>query len=743
MSRTLASSPPGDPEKPANSVFVPPPVQRLSRSFAGFSAPPSKPQSPSDRASILPSQPSLSPLPGPNRAPGAADSPYPPPGACKPSNIFPRLHRLEISDDMGSNHEKSPLLELKLSSTSFLDAVATDTDSDEPLYSVETVGSSTTVWRSDPWDRSAKIADIRWPKDLPLKGKGRDPTQVATIQMGELRWRETTSLLKYSGLGRCGIHRCLYSAQLLTLFPVPARAGSTYSIIHTLSSGSEREVYTWYVCTSRYPHGLTNLPQCTTQTCKGAIASLESFNNPDTPPTLKVFETLGSFHQSVPRLDHAGISLFLLDHLFVTALLLVTEPDDWMTLARNPTSLDSQSADVPLSFKTASTTRASARQWRKVMYGEPMYPSLKTPAFDKGIVNGGEDADVLDVSEPPQLSTSVRQWRKIVYGEPLYPSLRPQLADRLDLPPRPSTATSFSSESAYSPPTPSPSTGSYDAPSLFDDTNKVTPRNGTETRPASSPLALSSGTLSPVPSSECIPSAFPISVPPGPRRELPSPPSSYHPPPAVQPWLHRSNSSPKLSCSTQPPIPSVDNQDDPTNQSLLTRISSGWNVRQLPTPPLRESPIQSPQSLARPAEAKRFSQTHQRSLPPTPASVTRSQSATEQHHGHSQSQVVASQSQPMSAEVRPSTAQPGSSMAIQNDGAARGRRPRLEKDPHELIGWMRNIARAHRRRAVDGEDEDQVPGPYVPMYEPPPPAYNAIDFSTPPQARSPPEDAQS
>ena len=478
------------------------------------------------------------------------------------------------------------------------------------------------------------------------------------------------------------------------------------------------------------------------------MASLESFNDADTPPRLKVFETLCSLHRSVPQLDHAGISLSLLDHLFVTALLLVTEPDDWMTLARNPTSLDDRPADAPLSLKTASTTRASTRQWRKIMYGEPMYPSLKTPAFDKGIVNGGEDADVLDISEPPQLSTSVRQWRKIVYGEPLYPSLRPQSADGFDLPPRPSTATSFSSESAYSPPTPSsaPSTGFYDAPSLFDDADKTTPRNGIETRRVSSPLALSSGTLSPMPSSECIPhSAFPISVPPGPRRGLPSPPSSYQPPPAAQPWLHRSRSSPKLSHSTQSPMPCADDdQDDPTNQSLLTRISSARNVRQLPTPPLGESPIQCPQAHARPAEAKRLSQTHQRSLPPTPASMARSQSATEQHHhGHSLSQVVTSHSQPTSTAVRPSTAQPGPSMATQNDGAARGRGSRLEKDPHELISWMRNITRAHRRRVIDGDDEDQVSGPYVPTYEPPPPPYNAIDFSTPPQARSPPEGTQS
>jgi len=372
------------------------------------------------------------------------------------------------------------------------------------------------------------------------------------------------------------------------------------------------------------------------------------------------------------------------------------------------------------------------------MYGEPMYPSLKTPAFDKGTVIRCEDADILDISEPPQPSASVRQWRKIVYGEPLYPSLRPQSVDAFDLPPRPSTATSFSSESAYSPTTPSsaPSTGFYGPPSPFDDTDRTTLRSGNNARQGSSPSASSSGTLSPMPSSECIPlSAFPSAAP---RRELPSPPSSYQPPPSFQPWLHRSRSSPRLSHSTPTPLSLMDDPDDPTNQSLLTRISSGWNVRQLPTPPLRESPVHSPQVQAGHVEGRRLSQPHQRSLPPTPPTpATIERSTSEQQHGHSQSLVVTSRTPPVTTTPRPSTPQPGPS---QSEGATRPRRPRPEKDPDEVINWMRSITRAHRRRAVDADDdEDPVSRPDDAMYEAPPPAYNAIDFSTPPQARSPPQ----
>jgi hypothetical protein len=101
---------------------------------------------------------------------------------------------------MASRRQQRPLLVLNLSSPSFLDAVATDLVAETPLYSVETVGSSTTIWRSDPWDASVKIADICWPKHLPLKGKGRD-THGAIIQMGDPRWKDTDSYLKYGSLG--------------------------------------------------------------------------------------------------------------------------------------------------------------------------------------------------------------------------------------------------------------------------------------------------------------------------------------------------------------------------------------------------------------------------------------------------------------------------------------------------------------------------------------------------------------
>ncbi|KAG1816154.1 uncharacterized protein BJ212DRAFT_214253 [Suillus subaureus] len=491
MHRALMSLSIGDPDKPSFSPFVPPPIQRLSL------PPTASPSSSSNPVTSPKNKHPPRPIPGPSTS--------------NPSAIFPYLHRLEIRDDMGSRRQQRPLLVLKLSSPSFLDSVATDLVAETPLYSVETVGSSTTIWRSDPWDASVKIADICWPKDLPLKGKGRD-THGAIIQMGEPRWKDTDSYLKYGSLG---------NSRKFTLPNHPhvlkwKRTGRTY--------------------------------QCTTSSCKRLIASLDTLQDDENNPRLKVFETLDLVHQSVPQVEHAGISLSLLDNLFVTALLLVTEPDDWMTLRHNPNSLNTPARDS-VSLPKSTSAPASARQWRKIMYGEPLYPSLKTPAID---TRCNEDADVLDISGAAPPPTSINQWRKIVYGEPLYPSLRPHSADGLDLPPRPGTAwdsASISSESVCCPATPcsAPSTGFY-ASTFFDDSERTVPRINTNSR-YSAPLSLSPGAISPIPTSDYIPLSSQPSPSPraGTRRELPAPPSSWHPPAVSQPWLHRSRSSPRLS----------------------------------------------------------------------------------------------------------------------------------------------------------------------------------------------------
>jgi hypothetical protein len=437
-------------------------------------------------------------------------------------------------------------------------------------------------------------------------------------------------------------------------------------------------------------------------------------------------------HDSVPQLDHAGISLSLLDNLFVTALLLVTEPEDWMTLRHHPNSLDTPVTDHVSVLKSKSAP-ASARQWRKIMYGEPLYPSLKTPAVD---TRCNEDADVLDITEAAPLPTSIKQWRKIVYGEPLYPSLRPHSADGLDLSPRLNTAwdeASISSESICYPATPSsaPSTGFFQS-SFFDDSERTVPRINTNGR-YSAPLSFSPASISPIPASDCMPLSSQPSPSPraGTRRELPAPPSSWHPPPGSQPWLHRSRSSPRLSC--MPPATSnytqsvtedgvlippttLDSDTDGAPDAPPSRsraLSSGSVVRRrLPTVP--SSPTSTVGSFT--SRVKRLTSTG-RTLPPTPVSIPRSNSSTGHRYTHS-SNVPSPTTVSNTMPTRPSTAQ-------------QPRRHRPEKDPDEVLGWVRGVTRAHHRRVLDCDESH--PGD---LEEAPPPAYNAIDFSKPPQSRA-------
>lgn len=697
MHRALMSLSIGDSDKPSFSPFVPPPIQRLSlpasvslsASKSSTASPPSSSNHTASNQSLAATLPRTKQQQAPTKS-TASPSAVAGSSTSNPSAIFPYLHRLEICDGMASRRQQRPLLVLKLSSPSFLDSVATDVVAETPLYSVETVGSSTTVWRSDPWGASVKIADISWPKDIPLKGKGRD-THAALIQMGGPRWKDTDSYLKYGSLG---------------------------SSSRKFSLPNHPHVLKWKRTGRTY--------QCTTSSCKRPIASLDASQDDENTPRLKVFETLGPVHKSVPQVEHAGISLSLLDNLFVTALLLVTESDDWMTLRHHPTPLDTPATD---SSSLLKSTPASARQWRKIMYGEPLYPSLKTPAVD---TRCNEDADVLDISGAAPPPTSVNQWRKIVYGEPLYPSLRPHSADGLDLPSRPNTAwdtASISSESACCPATPSsaPSTGFYTS-TFFDDSDRTVPRINTNGR-YSAPLSFSPATISPIPTSDSMALSSQPSPSPraGTRRELPAPPSAWHPPPGSQPWLHRSRSSPRLSC--MPPattrhsrlvtedgvfIPpttldgDVDGSDE-TPPSRSRALSSGSVVRRrLPTvPSTPASPVSSP-----PTQTKRLFSAG-RTLPPTPVPTPRSPSV---GHRYTHSSNVVSRT-PVSATMptRPSTAQ-------------QSRRNRPEKDPDEVLGWVRNVTRAHHhRRALDCDELAE---------EAPPPAYNAIDFSKPPQSRA-------
>ncbi len=109
---------------------------------------------------------------------------------------LPYLRRLEIGPTAYTH--KAPLLTLKLSSHSFLDSALKDDLSSRPLYTIQTVGVTTTIIRADPWDGSTKTADIKWPKVLPAKRKGKNVPDYVLVQLKGSRWKGSESFLKPS-----------------------------------------------------------------------------------------------------------------------------------------------------------------------------------------------------------------------------------------------------------------------------------------------------------------------------------------------------------------------------------------------------------------------------------------------------------------------------------------------------------------------------------------------------------------
>ena len=94
------------------------------------------------------------------------------------------------------NHPATSLLHLKFSGPSFLDVVAKDAHSKEPLYVIETVNDVTVVYRLDHRTKQAvRAAGIQWPLNL-SKGK----TSGRTVQMGSGRWRDAEDFLKFGTL---------------------------------------------------------------------------------------------------------------------------------------------------------------------------------------------------------------------------------------------------------------------------------------------------------------------------------------------------------------------------------------------------------------------------------------------------------------------------------------------------------------------------------------------------------------
>ena len=122
------------------------------------------------------------------------------------------------------------------------------------------------------------------------------------------------------------------------------------------------------------------ISQCTTPSVKGPIATLKLAKG-QIPTILTVYETLHDKYDPRGLSAFKGVSILLLDYLVVTGLLLVTDLQDWMLVRKfedddmsRPHSSDASGGQG--SGTASDLPPTSDPQWRKIMFGEPLYPKL-------------------------------------------------------------------------------------------------------------------------------------------------------------------------------------------------------------------------------------------------------------------------------------------------------------------------------------------------------------------------------
>ncbi|PFH45710.1 hypothetical protein AMATHDRAFT_71190 [Amanita thiersii Skay4041] len=304
-----------------------------------------------------------------------------------PSVKLPSLRRLDTSEG-SPNHGKPPLLTLKLSNPSFLDSTVQD-ETRHVLYTIRTTSNNTAVMRSDPWVGTTKTADIKWPENLPVsKGKGKG-TEGVQIQMRGTRWKGCETLLK---------------------------PGSGSSSPRKFSIPNYSQSLKWRRVGCAY--------WCTTASVKGPVAILDPAVA-SIPAQIQIFETLHDRYDARPMQDHHGVSILLLDYLLITSLLLVTDMQEWMLVKAPEESVISISPEVANMREISGPSSApgivstSASQWRKIMYGEPIYPKLQHNTLTTGLSN----SSTTQLDSMPITPTSPEKLAKVLHGVPLYPSI--------------------------------------------------------------------------------------------------------------------------------------------------------------------------------------------------------------------------------------------------------------------------------------------------------------------------------
>lgn len=338
---------------------------------------------------------------------------------------------------------------------------------------------------------------------------------------------------------------------------------------------------------------------------------------------------------------HQGVSILLLDYILVSALLMVTDVQEWMLVRKydgqsSPTSPLASSGSMSATPPRTSTSSTSDRQLRKILFGEPIFPKRMSTMSSR--------ASTSTASHVPPTPTSAGQWNKIMFGKPLYPSLRPHSSDssfsdseseeevsesESDVqtdddgrsedvtgvkvakePQRPSRPPSPSSESVFYPLTPaSAPSHTYLDPLFYNEFNiPPVPKIPAKYASSASPSPITPGSAS-------TSRRF---------RELPRPPS------------HRSQSTPRPRTTESLPSPVESNISSISDErrrpsydaAFLSSPTSSSYQRTLPVPPPQSPidprvpslPLRHSSSSGRPLNAryKHQSQFSGRTLPPTP-----------------------------------------------------------------------------------------------------------------------------
>ncbi|EAU90903.2 hypothetical protein CC1G_02290 [Coprinopsis cinerea okayama7 len=253
--------------------------------------------------------------------------------------LVSRLPSFRRSDGwrQAPSHDKRPLLIMRLSSQSFLDSVVLDDTSKNTLYTMKTEGATTRITRSI--SATTQFCTIRWPKTLPAIVKGKMATDGVSIHLGDARFIGGENLLKRG--------------------PKPDSS-------RKFNLPNYSQVLKW----KRYG----NIYWCTTLSVRGPVAVLEMAKD-KTPTKLTVYETLHDKYDTKGVLSYHGVYIPLMDYLLVTALLLVTDLQEWMLVKK----VEGRNIIVPNPLGqegSAVETTTSDVQWRKILYREPMYRRL-------------------------------------------------------------------------------------------------------------------------------------------------------------------------------------------------------------------------------------------------------------------------------------------------------------------------------------------------------------------------------